>query len=255
MDAWEQQTNRLKQSFFKDATWERVVAIWKTAFRSSRVEPNSLFRPLKIRVQDVTRATREAEHETGSWMQASLSWVPINRVFDFHVRLQDRIDSYGGLPYDISYYSVNRPTEITTLYNLWQARHSIEQICAVLIQASLRSREHRQPDNWPDGRVIHAMEMWAYNPVKEFFTWWHHMPHEVLPFITNDYRYEDYDLDNVESFVRYLSDEHVRLLLECTPVVVEYGEEGDQAERAAEADRPVPEEGRLLVGCSTQTDD
>lgn len=102
--------------------------------------------------------------------------------------------------------------ERNTMTYLSRVKHNHEQIIALLIGASLRSRFNRYPvDQWPSLIAIEAL----YELIQSYWDQslgskpWHSSCSSVLPVINQDY---GFSINTLSGLIRYLASEHCKML-------------------------------------------
>ena len=102
--------------------------------------------------------------------------------------------------------------ERNTMTYLSRVKHDHEQVIALLIGASLRSRFNRYPvDQWPSRIAIEAL----YELIQSYWDQslgskpWHSACSSVLPVINQDY---GFSVNTLSGLIRYLASEHCKLL-------------------------------------------
>jgi len=199
----------------EEITWEQIYSWWQRYFDDYNLPLDNIF-------QEVTIKT----NESGSLYEQLLSWWPKGKIQEHCSKLQEYTDTYSIITAPIhSLESCLKEGTKQTLEYLFNVREDEELICALLISSSLFYRINtysNYPDKyWPDYYLVEKIYEMSldviFNSEKSGFSKWHHSCRSVLP---TDYRDHDYKIYSNRALVRYLAEEHARILSTLKPMKI-----------------------------------
>jgi len=209
MKSREEKRQARLDEYLKGTDWSHIYIQWKRIIENFGIDVEPVF--LDIEIKDEPSHGRDPE----------LSWWPKNKLAVTKERLLDHLKSYPGTRGPIHLYEFNQG-ELETLEYLWEVKDDPERVCALLICASLFSRMrsgrgHYPSGDWPPFMVIKELYQWAEDKWKSDETYgsWNHACTDVIPAYNCD---EDYKIERVDALVRFLAEEHCKLLCYFQPV-------------------------------------
>jgi hypothetical protein len=208
------QREKARADFVAHWDWPRVFQHWTRHI----TEANQVIQPLFSVVE-----AHDPMHPFGRITRHS--WWPVRDFEKLRQELQYWYFQHPGTVGPIHPHSDQRAGEAASLSILADYNQDVERIAAVLIAGSLfprmGSRRARYPDFWPPRHAVEALSEW----VCKVLNWhnledgWHPSCTSVIPYQSHDY---DYQIETMESLVRYLAEEHIGLLLRYRPVVINF---------------------------------
>ncbi len=211
MDSWQQQHEKAIANFLNGLGWKDVYRIWQHRISDFVTPITPVF--LEVHLHDPSNPHRDG---------VELAWWPRIDVNALRQKCQqhfDRLPGTYGLTHPEAYQG--RKGELQTLEFLWEHRKEPEEVAAVLLSASLFSRLNNRrgyyPEKWPKAFCIRELANLAAQRWQAGAGRWHHANTDVLPYTSEDFVYQ---LDDINSFVRYLAEEHAALLHQFAPVAV-----------------------------------
>lgn len=214
IDTWEKHQQRIINQYLKGWDWNQVYGVWCDQFCRLSVSLDPLFSEIWVYDPDYPKGR-----------ERFLSWCPVDNIYDFQLKLQRHFDKYPGTHGPTNPYNF-LDGEMQTLEYLWSYKDNMEKIAAILISGSLfsrlrSSRRHFPGDNWPPYICVDQIAKWAneeWNRERHFYSWQHYHT-DVLPYTNFDY---ELNIQNIETLVRYLADEHAKVFENYKPVNIEF---------------------------------
>ncbi|MGH8446240.1 MAG: hypothetical protein ACREVL_13290 [Solimonas sp.] len=181
--------------------------------------PDATLSFLRVLVHDPENPNREESYR---------SWWPIAEIRAQHERIQRHFDHFPGT----RGYADNHELlvgERDTIFHISQTQGNQEEICAVLISASLfkrmDSRRAEYPrENWPLYSISRFVRDIAYERWGVRHAQWHHSCTQVLPVMLEDHHDQ---IDSIEGLIRRLAEEHASLFIKYQLVEVTFGQKRD----------------------------
>ena len=193
----EEREKLLVDNFIGSADWERIYHAWCQEVDSFGIDIANFF--IEVKSEYVDSTTANNYHLL----------CPRPLVAERVAELQGKLAN--GQRIHLTEMLNLRAGELSTINYLAETRHEQEQIAALLMCASLRSRIHRYPEQWPQPVVLEGL----YQLISQHWNLgaqgygWHSSCTSVIPIETRDF---DYTIDSLQGLIRYMSTEHCKLL-------------------------------------------
>lgn len=178
--------------------WDLILSTWKKEVDYFRINLDDFF----IEITSNHIDPESAEKMCFLWPRDQLK----QRTDELLGQLSNRTTSF------IKRADCLSSGERDTMNYLSRVKYDHEQVIALLISASLRSRFNRYPvDQWPSRIAIEAL----YELVRSYWDQslglkpWHSSCSSVLPIRNRDY---DFSINSLAAIVRYLAAEHCKML-------------------------------------------
>lgn len=216
LDSWQLRLKYELKKFIEGWDWERIYYSWKQQIQGFGVSLDPLFKQL-----DVYDPKYKIER------QNMITWCPVEKIPDFHLRLQRSYDMFPGTDGPVGDY-IYRKGELVTLRYLWNFKEKPQKVAAILIAASLfyrlGSSRNIYPKTWPSYfNVSHIAEV-ALAQFGEVRFPWHISCTEVLPISSPEW---EYTLTDISGVVRFLAEEHAKVFLKYQPIEICFRSEPD----------------------------
>jgi hypothetical protein len=212
-----------QQEFCKHLDWESVVADWRSRAAQAAVRLDPFFESIRIfhpghpdgRPSIATWWRSQSLQKRAANLQRYLARSCIPELSSSE-RLENPLRD-DERP--------SRKGEMQTLGFLWLCRESPEKLAAVLILASLFSRKESvrtwYPELWPPRHCLDPLQLrcrQAMSDVREFWQW-ENLCTQVIPYVSSDHERR---IESMDALLQYLFEEHMTLLQQYRPVVIEF---------------------------------
>jgi hypothetical protein len=198
--------------------WDHIFTAWKRNLARFNVKVVPFFNPIVL---------HDPDHLHDSDGTVHLWWWPKDKVQAHHLAVQK--SCYGirsGLMPDAMLQG-----QVTTLGKIWHVEGDSENIAAVLMAASLFCRGEGSRTHFPDQWTIPKQSFQNFRRCiykkltdQDDGEMWTPLNTDTLPCRSVDF---DYHIDNIDTLIRYLAEEHAALLCSYTAIVAQYEEQPD----------------------------
>jgi len=230
----------MADKFTGDLDWSRVYALWRMRLEDFRVTPWPFFTEIVL---------CDNKHFTNR--RPDVAWWENDEIDAEHLRAQaylnERPGALGVMADDGHGKGCAR-----TLQMLREFAGDAEQVAAILILASIRSRRggrNRDAGNcWPPTFLFERLLLWCaeVSGASDGLREWHSSMTGVLPTLRSDYVFE---IRSMRALIHFVAEEHAQVLLQYRPILAKYGPEPDPSihrllKNAEEADERRMQEAR-----------